>query len=74
MNRRANPPDTRTAAEKTFRAVTTKKGELPLEQPAIPGVKEHVTLRVDCDVLDYFQADAPAWQQRINQALRKAGE
>jgi uncharacterized protein (DUF4415 family) len=23
-------------------------------------------------VLDFFQADGPGWQERINQALRKA--
>jgi len=30
-----------------------------------------VTLRIDRDVLDYFQADGPGWQERINAALRK---
>ncbi len=33
---------------------------------------EIVTLRIDGDVLDFFQADGPDWQERINQALRKA--
>ena len=28
--------------------------------------------RIDRDVLDYFQADGPGWQERINEALRKA--
>jgi uncharacterized protein (DUF4415 family) len=28
--------------------------------------------RIDRDVLDYFQADGPGWQERINQALWKA--
>jgi uncharacterized protein (DUF4415 family) len=31
-----------------------------------------VTLRIDRDVLDFFQADGPGWRERINQALRKA--
>jgi len=28
-------------------------------------------LRIDRDVLDYFQAAGPGWQERINAALRK---
>jgi uncharacterized protein (DUF4415 family) len=72
MTRRPNPPDTRTAAEKAFKAVTTKKMDLPPEKPSIPGGKEQVTLRIDRDVLDFFQSDGPGWQERINQALRKA--
>ena len=39
---------------------------------AIPGVKETVTLRIDQDVLDYFQDGGRGWQDRINAALRKA--
>ena len=73
MNRRPpSSPDARTDAEKTFKAVTTKKTELPPEKPSVPGVKEQVTLRLDRDVLDFFQADGPGWQERINAALRKA--
>ena len=40
--------------------------------PTPPGVKETVSLRLDRDVLDFFQADGPGWQDRINAALRKA--
>jgi len=39
---------------------------------SLPGVKEMVSLRIDRDVLDYFQEDGPGWQDRINAALRKA--
>jgi len=39
---------------------------------AVPGVKEMVSLRIDRDVLDFFQEDGPGWQERINAALRKA--
>jgi uncharacterized protein (DUF4415 family) len=35
-------------------------------------VKETVTLRIDQDVLEHFQADGPGWQERINAALKKA--
>jgi uncharacterized protein (DUF4415 family) len=65
--------DPRTAAEKAFKAATTKPPpELPPKQPALPGAKELVSLRIDSDVLDFFQADGPGWQERINAALRKA--
>jgi uncharacterized protein (DUF4415 family) len=71
-NRRNAPPDTRSLAEKAFKAITTKPADLPAAKPAVPGVKETVSLRLDRDVLDFFQADGPGWQDRINAALRKA--
>ncbi len=39
---------------------------------SVPGVKEQVTLRIDQDVLEHFQGGGPGWQDRINDALRKA--
>jgi uncharacterized protein (DUF4415 family) len=67
-------PDARAAAEKAFKAVTTKPAEAPSRvAPAVtPGVKETVTLRIDRDVLDFYQEQGPGWQDRINAALRKA--
>ena len=41
-------------------------------RPALPGVRELVSLRIDQDVLEYFQEDGPGWQDRINEALRRA--
>jgi uncharacterized protein (DUF4415 family) len=71
MSRR--PSDPRSAAERAFKAVTTPKPmEVPAAQPALPGAKEMVSLRIDRDVLDVFQAGGPGWQDRINAALRKA--
>ena len=35
--------------------------------------RRDVTLRIDRDVLDFFQADGPGWQERINQALQEGG-
>jgi uncharacterized protein (DUF4415 family) len=64
--------DSRSLAEKAFKAATTKPADLPAAAPAVPGVKEMVSLRLDRDVLDHFQADGPGWQERINAALRKA--
>jgi uncharacterized protein (DUF4415 family) len=61
----------REAAEAAFKAATTKAAELPPERPSIPGTKEQISLRIDRDVLDYFQAAGPGWQERINEALRK---
>ena len=71
MTRRT--PDARSAAEKAFKAATTKPVEGPAKAPpSLPGAKEMVSLRIDRDVLDFFQADGPGWQDRINAALRKA--
>jgi uncharacterized protein (DUF4415 family) len=66
----------REAAERAFKAVTTKPAE-PLPKPlpkapAVPHGKEQVSLRLDRDVLDHFQQGGPGWQDRINAALRKA--
>jgi uncharacterized protein (DUF4415 family) len=70
MARRTSDP--RHAAEAAFKAATTKPAEAPPKAPAIPGVKEMVSLRIDRDVLDHFQEAGPGWQDRINAALRKA--
>jgi uncharacterized protein (DUF4415 family) len=62
----------RDAAEAAFKTVTTKPAELPPNRPSLPGTKEQVSLRIDRGVLDYFQEAGPGWQERINEALRKA--
>ena len=64
----------RDAAEAMFKAAT-KPATVPLpvlKKPAVPGAKEQVSLRLDREVLDYFQDGGPGWQDRINEALRKA--
>jgi len=66
------PTDARDAAEAAFKAATTKRLEEPPKAPSVPGAKETVTLRIDRDVLDFFQEAGPGWQERINAALRKA--
>ena len=63
--------DSRSEAEKAFKAVTTKPADLPPKAPGLPHVKHTVTLRIDQDVLDYFQQDGIGWQDRINAAWRK---
>jgi uncharacterized protein (DUF4415 family) len=64
--------DARTEAEAAFRKTTTKVPEVPPKATALPGVKELVSLRIDQDVLEYFQESGSGWQDRINEALRKA--
>ena len=68
---------TSAAAATGFAASVTTATAKPVEgppkpPPAPPGVKEAVTIRIDRDVLDFFQEDGPGWQDRINAALRKA--
>ncbi|EJW10120.1 hypothetical protein A33M_0469 [Rhodovulum sp. PH10] len=75
-SRRGN--DARQAAERAFKAITTKQAP-PLPAAAapravVPGVREQVTLRIDADVLEHFREGGPGWQDRINTALRKALE
>jgi uncharacterized protein (DUF4415 family) len=64
--------DARTEAEAAFKKVTTKAPETAAKRTALPGIKEQVTLRLDQDVLEYFREGGPGWQDRINDALRKA--
>jgi uncharacterized protein (DUF4415 family) len=69
--RRPRSPDARSAAEAAFKSATTKPVEAPAKAPVIPGVRELVSLRIDQEVLEYFQQDGPGWQDRINDALRE---
>ena len=75
----ARPPDgtrrtmdSRERAEAAFKSATTKRPDAPAQAPVLPGAKETVSLRLDRDVLDFFQEGGPGWQERINEALRKA--
>ena len=68
---RRRPTSTRDAAEAAFKKATTKPAEAPPPRPAIPNAKETISLRLDRDILEHFQADGPGWQERINDALRK---
>jgi uncharacterized protein (DUF4415 family) len=71
-DRPRRPSDPRAAAEAAFKAATTKPPEPIPAKPSAPAAKEMVSLRIDRDVLDVFQADGTGWQDRINAALRKA--
>jgi uncharacterized protein (DUF4415 family) len=64
--------DARTEAEAAFKKVTKKEPEALPKKTVLPGVKELVSLRIDQDVLEYFRDGGPGWQDRINDALRRA--
>ena len=59
--------DARSEAEAAFKRTTTKVAEAPPKASRLPGVRELVSLRIDQDVLEYFQEGGPG----INEALRK---
>ena len=59
------------AAEALFRPA--KKTVAPaVERPAVPQTRELVSLKIDSEVLAFFQADGAGWQDRINDTLRAA--
>lgn len=62
-----------TDAEAVFKPVAPPYAPPPAAAAApVPGAREAVTLRVDQDVLFFFQEDGPGWQDRMVEALRKA--
>ncbi|CDZ59300.1 Hypothetical protein NGAL_HAMBI2605_04280 [Neorhizobium galegae bv. orientalis] len=67
--RPVNPLD---AAEALFAPAKKVIPAPAVERRAPPNVKELVSLKLDSDVLAYFQEDGPGWQDRINDALREA--
>ena len=70
--RRRTGGDPRQAAEAAFRKATAPP-PLPADRKITPpGVREQVTLRIDREVLDFFQKEGPGWQDRIVEALRVA--
>lgn len=52
--------DARSEAEAAFKKVTAKVAAPPPKQNVAPGIKEQVTLRIDQDVLEFFQEGGPA--------------
>jgi uncharacterized protein (DUF4415 family) len=41
-------------------------------RPRLAAPKQHVSMRLDADVLEHFRATGRGWQGAINAALRKA--
>lgn len=64
------PVDSRSAAEAVFQPAK-KPVEDVTRVSNVPKGRELVSLRIDRDVLDYFQQAGPGWQDRINDALVK---
>lgn len=64
------------AAEAVFRPAPPAviAPEPPPAAAGVPRARETVSLRLDQDVLEAFQAEGPGWQDRINAALRKAAD
>ena len=62
-----NPMD---AAEALFKPVNKAPAQV-VEKPAIPNSREMVSIRLDSDLLAFFQEDGPGWQDRINDALHR---
>jgi uncharacterized protein (DUF4415 family) len=64
QDKRFRATSSRDAAEAAFKKTTSKPVE-PVESgakpPSIPGAKEQVSLRIDREVLDYFQEAGPGW-------------
>lgn len=65
------PSDPVAAAEAMFRPSRAAAAPRPAMR-GIPIARESVTLKIDGDVLEFFQAEGPGWQDRINAALRQA--
>ena len=59
-------------AEAVFRPAAPEPAAAPAKAASVPTGKETVSLRLDRDVLAFFQDDGPGWQDRINAALRRA--
>ena len=58
-----------------FRSADVYKGDKLLRRgrpPVGERPKQAVKLRLSADVLDYFRADGPGWQTRINTTLERA--
>lgn len=70
----SKPPTRKPSSDphKVAEAVFKKQAPKAVAPAITPGARELVSLRIDQDVLARFQADGPGWQDRINDALRRA--
>ena len=71
---RYRPTDALSVAEAVFKPATPPADESvrALRKGGVPVAKELVSIKLDSDVVAYFQEDGPGWQERINDALRRA--
>ena len=66
------PTSARDKAEALFKAKTSTLDAPAEKRTVLPSAKEMVTLRIDSEVLAYFQDGGAGWQDRMNAVLRKA--
>ncbi|PWV98243.1 uncharacterized protein (DUF4415 family) [Hoeflea marina] len=71
-NRPRRPVSALETAEAVFKPAKPAAAPAPARAAAPPGARELVSIRIDQDVLEHFQAGGPGWQDRINEALRAA--
>ena len=71
---RYRPTDALSQAEAVFKPAPPPAAEPPRAQRngGLPVSKELVSIKLDSDLLAHFQEDGPGWQERINDALRRA--
>ena len=70
--KRRKPLGVMDAAEAVFKPPAAKPAEPVKPRPNLPGARELVSLRIDQDVLEHFREQGPGWQDRLNDALRRA--
>jgi uncharacterized protein (DUF4415 family) len=70
---RFRPSDALSVAEAVFKPALPPTAEpvVAEKRTSIPISKEQVSLKLDSDLIAYFQEDGAGWQERINDALRK---
>lgn len=68
-----DPDDAPELTKDWFRRATWYDGKKLIRRGRPPGPvpKRPVTIRLDTDVIQHFQAAGPGWQSRINAALRR---
>ena len=71
---RYRPTDALSVAEAVFKPATPPAVEPGRAQRkgGVPVSKELVSIKLDSDLIAHFQEDGPGWQERINDALRRA--
>lgn len=72
----ANPPrrpvSAMDAAEALFKPAKKVAAAPAVERRVLPNTRELVSIKIDSDVLAYFQDAGAGWQDRINDTLRAA--
>jgi uncharacterized protein (DUF4415 family) len=71
---RYRPTDALSLAEAVFKPASPPSAE-PVRAQRKGGArvsKELVSINLDSDLIAHFQEDGPGWQERINDALRRA--